>query len=57
MYWFVVWKELEKENKEFFEAYAKKREERESEREISQRIQKMLLDSSAKDTDDDDRSC
>ncbi|XP_057471366.1 uncharacterized protein LOC130760168 [Actinidia eriantha] len=54
----TVWKELEKENKEFFEAYAKKREEREREREISQRIQKMLLDSSVKDTDDDDdRDC
>ncbi|KAK4377677.1 hypothetical protein RND71_003973 [Anisodus tanguticus] len=60
----TVWKELEKENKEFFEAYKKKdREERssttssnnrESEMEITrQRIHKMLLDSSSsKDSHD-----
>ncbi|CAI9098155.1 OLC1v1034748C1 [Oldenlandia corymbosa var. corymbosa] len=51
----TVWKELEKENKEFFEAYNKNREERASEAETRQRIKKMLLDSSTKDdsTDDD----
>lgn len=42
----VVWKELEKENKEFFEAYLKNRVERGSETETRQRIQNMVLDSS-----------
>ncbi|XP_055808571.1 uncharacterized protein LOC129877117 [Solanum dulcamara] len=53
----TVWKELEKENKEFFEAYNKKDKEegsmrtnnnnRESGAEITrQRIHKLLLDSS-----------
>ncbi|PIM97788.1 hypothetical protein CDL12_29739 [Handroanthus impetiginosus] len=43
----IVWKELEKENKEFFEAYAKRREERAaSESETSQRIHNILLESS-----------
>ncbi|CAL5420082.1 unnamed protein product [Camellia sinensis] len=46
----TVWKELEKENKEFFEAYAKSREERGSELETRQGIQKLLLDSFKKDT-------
>ncbi|KAK6942912.1 Conserved hypothetical protein CHP01589, plant [Dillenia turbinata] len=44
----TVWKELEKENKEFFEAYEKSRGEREEwemEETISERIHKMLLDS------------
>ncbi|KAL6507965.1 hypothetical protein OROGR_024160 [Orobanche gracilis] len=49
----TVWKELEKENKEFFEAYAKRREERESGGAVaprtSQRITNVLLDSSKKD--------
>ncbi|KAL8480499.1 hypothetical protein ACS0TY_026612 [Phlomoides rotata] len=49
----TVWKELEKENKEFFEAYAKRRSESASsssaETETSQRIQNILLDSSKKD--------
>ncbi|KAK6943706.1 Conserved hypothetical protein CHP01589, plant [Dillenia turbinata] len=44
----TVWKELEKENKEFFEAYERSRGERE-EWEMaetdSERIQKMLSDS------------
>ncbi|XP_027071310.1 uncharacterized protein [Coffea arabica] len=49
----TVWKELEKENKEFFEAYTKDREERASETETRQRIQKRMLSphsSTAKDT-------
>lgn len=50
----IVWKELEKENKEFFQAYAKDKEERESEMETRQRIHKMLLDASKKDTHDRD---
>ena len=50
---FAVWNELEKENKEFFEAYAesKSKEDRMSEEETSQMIQKMISDSS-KDSDD-----
>ncbi|KAL8039453.1 hypothetical protein ABFX02_10G037900 [Erythranthe guttata] len=50
----TVWKELEKENKEFFESYTKKREEKSSsdqETETSQRIQNILLDSSKKIND------
>ncbi|KAF3958513.1 hypothetical protein CMV_016595 [Castanea mollissima] len=49
----TVWNELEKENKEFFEAYAesKSKEDRMSEEETSQMIQKMISDSS-KDSDD-----
>ncbi|XP_058215062.1 uncharacterized protein LOC131326330 [Rhododendron vialii] len=50
----TVWKELEKENKEFFQAYAKDKEERESEMETTQRIHKRLLDSSKKDINDRD---
>ncbi|CAB4314854.1 unnamed protein product [Prunus armeniaca] len=51
----TVWKELEKENKEFFEAYTKNREARASEMEITkQRIEKMLFDLSQKDSSDDD---
>lgn len=39
----TVWKELEKENKEFFEAYTNSREAAtESKTEMKQRIQKML---------------
>ncbi|XP_023924328.1 uncharacterized protein LOC112035728 [Quercus suber] len=49
----TVWNELEKENKEFFEAYAesKSKEDRMSEEETRQMIQKMISDSS-KDSDD-----
>lgn len=48
-----VWKELEKENKEFFEAYTKKREDRStSEMETKQRIQNMVSESSKRDTQD-----
>ncbi|CAB4284438.1 unnamed protein product [Prunus armeniaca] len=51
----TVWKELEKENKEFFEAYTKNREARAFEMEITkQRIEKMLFDLSQKDSSDDD---
>lgn len=44
----AVWNELEKENKEFFEEYAKakSKDERMSEEETSQMIQKMISDSS-----------
>lgn len=45
----TVWKELEKENKEFFEGYTESRNEKET----RQRIHKVLSDSSQlKDTDD-----
>ncbi|KAH6826544.1 argininosuccinate lyase [Perilla frutescens var. hirtella] len=48
----TVWKELEKENKEFFEAYAKRREERgaaaaSSETHRSQRIHDLLFHSNS----------
>jgi hypothetical protein len=49
----TVWKELEKENKEFFEAYTKSREDRAaSEMETRQRIQKMLSDSPKRESND-----
>lgn len=48
----VVWKELEKENKEFFEAYSRTREERMSEMETREMILKLLAESSREDTDD-----
>ncbi|XP_070037954.1 uncharacterized protein [Nicotiana tomentosiformis] len=54
----TVWKELEKENKEFFEAYNKTREEKSSSAESQlettrQRIHNMLmLDSSSTDSID-----
>ncbi|KAF3433778.1 hypothetical protein FNV43_RR24881 [Rhamnella rubrinervis] len=49
----TVWNELEKENKEFFEAYAQSqgKGDRISEEETSQMIQKLISDSS-KDSDD-----
>ncbi|KAL5569152.1 hypothetical protein UlMin_025727 [Ulmus minor] len=49
----TVWNELKKENKEFFEAYAQSqnKDDRMSEEETSQMIQKMISDS-AKDSDD-----
>ncbi|XP_059305655.1 uncharacterized protein LOC132057193 [Lycium ferocissimum] len=50
----TVWKELEKENKEFFEAYKKTREEKGSSIQLlettRQRILNMVLDSSSKDS-------
>ncbi|XP_057475792.1 uncharacterized protein LOC130763811 [Actinidia eriantha] len=49
----TVWNELEKENKEFFEAYSQSqsKENRMSEAETSEMIQKMISDSS-KDSPD-----
>ena len=51
----TVWNELEKENKEFFEAYAESqsKEDRMSEEETSQLIQKMISDSSKSNNEDD----
>ncbi|KAL1323072.1 hypothetical protein HN51_068098 [Arachis hypogaea] len=45
----TVWNELEKENKEFFEAYSesKSKNDRMSEEETNQMIQKMISDSSS----------
>ncbi|GMI72563.1 hypothetical protein like AT3G55240 [Hibiscus trionum] len=47
----TVWNELEKENKEFFEAYARSqsKQDRMSEKETSQMIQNMISDSSNND--------
>ena len=50
----LVWTELEKENREFFEAYTRDRAERASEIETMQRIQKMLQETAARDPDDED---
>ncbi|XP_064994910.1 uncharacterized protein LOC103975403 [Musa acuminata AAA Group] len=50
----TVWKELEKENKEFFEAYMKDQAEKAMEMEAAQRIQKMLAESAAKDSEKED---
>ncbi|KAK3016102.1 hypothetical protein RJ639_006346 [Escallonia herrerae] len=50
----TVWKELEKENKEFFEAYTKRREERASELDAIQRIHSLVLGTSSKDTHGND---
>ncbi|KAJ8636925.1 hypothetical protein MRB53_011192 [Persea americana] len=47
----TVWKELEKENKEFFEAYSLRREERISEMDTRERILKLLSESAGEDTD------
>lgn len=41
----TVWKELEKENKEFFEAYARKNAERATVLETRERIEKILANS------------
>jgi hypothetical protein len=51
----TVWKELEKENKEFFEAYTQSREEKAAaatEMGTRQRIPKMLSDSSKREPND-----
>ncbi|XXG54880.1 hypothetical protein AAC387_Pa03g2651 [Persea americana] len=48
----TVWKELEKANKEFFEGYSRRREERVSEMETRERILKLLSESSKGDNDD-----
>ncbi|XP_010922425.1 uncharacterized protein [Elaeis guineensis] len=50
----TVWTELEKENKEFFEAYTREREERVLEMEAMERVQKMLAETAARDPDDED---
>ncbi|KAJ1263256.1 hypothetical protein BS78_09G169500 [Paspalum vaginatum] len=50
----TVWKELEKENKEFFETYNKEREKRHIEAETMQQIQKMLSEAAASKSSDDD---
>ena len=50
----AVWKELEKENKEFFETYTRDRAERNIEAETMQRIQKMLAEAAASKTSDDE---
>ncbi|XP_077245042.1 uncharacterized protein LOC143884996 [Tasmannia lanceolata] len=42
----TVWKELEKENKEFFESYSRMKEEKVSENETRERILKMVSASS-----------
>ncbi|EEF28721.1 uncharacterized protein LOC8277617 [Ricinus communis] len=49
----TVWNELEKENKEFFEVYAqsKSKDDRMSDEETTQMIQKMVLEPS-RDPDD-----
>ncbi|ONK61886.1 uncharacterized protein A4U43_C08F34590 [Asparagus officinalis] len=49
----TVWTELVKENREFFESYARGREERALEMETMQRIQRMLQETAARDPDDD----
>ncbi|XP_019455264.1 PREDICTED: uncharacterized protein LOC109356392 [Lupinus angustifolius] len=50
----TVWNELEKENKEFFEAYveSKSKDKRMSEEETNEMIQKMISDSSKGSTND-----
>ncbi|MQM13651.1 hypothetical protein Taro_046573 [Colocasia esculenta] len=47
-----VWKELEKENKEFFEAYAREKQDQVFLAETMQRIQKLLSESASKDPDE-----
>ncbi|THU48291.1 hypothetical protein C4D60_Mb09t24690 [Musa balbisiana] len=47
--------ELEKENKEFFQAYMKDQEEKDLEMEaVERRIQKILAETAAKDSDKED---
>ncbi|WOL14067.1 hypothetical protein Cni_G22847 [Canna indica] len=50
----TVWKELEKENKEFFQEYTKDQKEKALEVEAAERIQKMLAEAAAKDFDKED---
>ncbi|KAJ8464819.1 hypothetical protein OPV22_027371 [Ensete ventricosum] len=50
----TVWKELEKENKEFFQAYTMDQAEKAMEMEAAQRIQKMLAEWAAKDSEKED---
>ncbi|GKV30064.1 hypothetical protein SLEP1_g38926 [Rubroshorea leprosula] len=48
----TVWSELEKENKEFFEAYTKRREGQVTEMEAKNRIQNMLSKSPKRETEE-----
>lgn len=45
----TVWKELEKENKEFFEAYERRRSD-DTAGDIQNRIQRLVSESTSKDT-------
>ncbi|XP_077217381.1 uncharacterized protein LOC143851785 isoform X2 [Tasmannia lanceolata] len=47
----TVWNELEKENKEFFEGYSRKREEKVSDMETRERILNMVSESSTDSND------
>ncbi|MQL82856.1 hypothetical protein Taro_015341 [Colocasia esculenta] len=49
----TVWGELEKENKEFFESYAREMEGRASLADAMERVQKMLSDFASRPSDDD----
>lgn len=51
----AVWKELEKENKDFFEAYSQSQNkgDRMSESETDEMIQKMISDHQSKRSNDD----
>ncbi|KAF6148860.1 hypothetical protein GIB67_014231 [Kingdonia uniflora] len=49
----TVWKELEKENKEFFDNYKRNRQDRMSESETTQMIQNMISNSSRGSSLDD----
>ncbi|KAJ3683986.1 hypothetical protein LUZ61_013150 [Rhynchospora tenuis] len=51
----TVWTELEKENRAFFESYARDREERINMEKDQQRIQQMLSDLASSTTPDDDQ--
>ncbi|KAK1285904.1 hypothetical protein QJS10_CPB20g00877 [Acorus calamus] len=52
----TVWKELQKENKEFFEAYDKQREDMILEMETMQRVfQKIIADAAANSPTDADK--
>ncbi|CAA6669360.1 unnamed protein product [Spirodela intermedia] len=48
----TVWKELEKENREFFEAYERQMEDRPSREEPPHKIQAVLSDFASKASDD-----
>ncbi|XP_064983167.1 uncharacterized protein LOC135623768 [Musa acuminata AAA Group] len=51
----TVWKELEKENEEFFQTYMKDQEEKALEMgAVERRIQKILAETAAKDSDKED---
>lgn len=54
MYTYAVWTELEKENREFFEAYMRNREKQATEMEMMQWIQRILQETAARDPDNDE---